>query len=99
MRRYTTPLERLTVKRVDLTDYDVYVTYRQGRVALTISDPEVSLDGGDTIIQTRLTQRQTAGFRGGTVRVQVNWVDSLGNRDATVIKDVDVSEQLLEEEL
>lgn len=97
MRRYTTPTHELTVKGVDLTGCDVYVTYKQARNVLTISDPEVEFDGKDTVVTVELSQIQSASFKTGDATVQINWVTPQGARDATNIKQVRIEQNLLEE--
>lgn len=95
MRRYTTPTIELTVEGHDLTASDVYVTMRQQGRELTIEDADVALDGGDTVITFALTQEQSATFREGRARVEVNWVDADGFRNATSIEELAVTPNLL----
>lgn len=102
MRRYTTPTQELTVQGIDLTGKDVYVTYKQRCRLVTIDDPTVSYDEetGDTALVVNLTQLQTAMFNADDkVRIQVNWVDQDGMRNATVVRDISVTQNLLQEEL
>lgn len=95
MRRYTTPTIELTVEGHDLTASDVYVTMRQQGRELTVEDADVTLDGGDTVITFSLTQEQSATFREGRARVEVNWVDADGFRNATSIGELAVTPNLL----
>lgn len=96
MRRYTTPTMELVVQGIDLTASDVYVTMRQQGRELTIENADVALDGEDTIITFSLTQEQSATFREGRARLQVNWLDADGRRNATNIAAVEVAGNLLE---
>lgn len=100
MRRYTTPTVELIVEGVDLTEYTVYVSFVQGRHALNIEGAECSLDeDGNTVVAVSLTQLQTAGFQEGAARVQVNWLDLAGNRNATEIGKLSIEPNLMEETL
>lgn len=105
MRRYTTPTETLVVEGIDLTGYDVRVTFRQGGRQLTVTDPTIEVltgqgeqhDRTDTKLTFTLTQAQTGAFQHGVCEVQVNWISSDGARDATEIKQVPVPANLLAE--
>ena len=102
IRRFTTPVHTITLPGVDLTSANVYVTYRQGNITVTVSDVTVSKDGDDTKIMVPLTQEQTAKFNAGDpfmkesqAMVEVNWIIN-GSRDATEIDPVDIKPNLLE---
>lgn len=97
MIRYTTPSYELTIEGVDLTGFDVYVTFSQNGQTLTIEDPPITVEDETTTITCELTQEQSASFKQGRMEVQVNWVDAVGKRSATVIKQVPVLAQLLQE--
>lgn len=97
MIRYTTPTYELVVEGIDITAETVYVTFRQHGTLVTIEGPSMELDEGDTVITCSLTQQQSASFRDGTMEVQVNWIDAHGDRGATLVKQVPVEVQLLEE--
>ena len=84
MRQYTTPTIPITVEGLDLTAFSVWVTFTQGSHVLTIEDPTMELDvDGNTVLSVELGQCQTAGFRVGMAKVQVNWINQYGKRDAT----------------
>lgn len=84
MRRYTTPTLPLIVQGIDLTGADVWVTLAQKAHIITVDDANMELDeDGNTVISVDLTQFQTAEFREGTMKVQVNWIDELGRRNAS----------------
>lgn len=95
MIQYTTPTLHLIVEGADLTEHEVYVTISQGGREVTITDGEVTLDGEDTHIRVPLTQLQTGAMRHGKAKVQVNWTDQSGHRDATTIADVEVTDNLM----
>lgn len=97
MRRYTTPSIMLTLKGVDITTYDVYVTITQGGNSITVENPPAQLVGCNTVLTVTLTQEQSAQFHAGMVDVQVNWVDIAGRRSATKIKRVGIDANLLDE--
>ena len=99
MIQWTTPTHTHTVKGIDLTGYDVYVSYKQSRNELTIPAKSVSYDGKDTTVVVQLTQRQTGAFKAGSVKVQINWVTPEGNRDAVLVKSVEVDENLMAKEV
>ncbi len=83
-RRYTTPTPPLIVRDMDLTTYDVYVTITQGAHSLTINDVAMEIDeGGNTVITFDMTQFATAEFREGSAKVQVNFINGQGKRNAT----------------
>lgn len=98
MIQFTTPTLHLVVRGVDLTPHEVYVTIEQAGRELDIRDGTVTYDeGGDgaTHIRVALTQTQTGAMRKGKAKVQVNWVDQTGKRNATIIREVDVLTNLL----
>lgn len=97
MIRYTTPTYSLRVVGCDLTDMTVYVTFEQRGVSLTIDNPTIELVEGDTLVTCSMTQEQSAEFSSGVMEVQINWIDALGNRCATVAKQIPVVAQLLRE--
>lgn len=96
MRRYTTPTHRLRVKGVDLTGYDVLVTYRQRETIVTVKNPAMEYDGTDTVLSVPMTQLQTGGFMNGSAQVQVNVIDYNGYRAATNIKEFALRNNLLD---
>lgn len=96
MIRYTTPTYTLGVNGIDLTDKKVYVTFAQGSRIVTIEDPECSYENGKTRITCTMTQQDSAKFKVGEMDVQVNWLDN-GRRNATVVKQIPVLLQLLQE--
>lgn len=98
MIRYTTPTYELVIDGVDLTGFDVFVTFSQHGDTVTLENPSFTVEDGNTTIMCSLTQKQTAGFRAGMMDVQVNWADASHNRCATIVKQVPVDVQLLQEE-
>lgn len=90
MRRYTTPTETVILRGANLTECDIYVTYRQGsKVILTVNDIESTFDGTDTILTYELSQQDTAKFKAGAGTIQVNWITPENKRDATDEKPID----------
>jgi len=101
MRRYTTPNLPMTVP-VDLTGADIYVTIKQGQRKLQKTGADVisvyDAESGKTTLTVTLTQEETGAFLAEKkAYVQVNWIFSDGTRDATNIKQIDVSENLIAE--
>lgn len=96
MIRYTTPTYTLRVAGIDLTGKKVYVTFAQGSRIVTIEDPECAYENGKTRITCTMTQQDSAKFKVGEMDVQVNWLEN-GGRNATVVKQVPVLLQLLQE--
>lgn len=101
MRRYTTPTLPMTVP-VDLTGADIYVTIKQGQRKLQKTGADVvsvyDSESGKTTLSVTLTQEETGAFLAEKkAYVQVNWIFSDGTRDATNIKQIDVSENLIAE--
>lgn len=96
MRRYTTPTHRLRVKSVDLTGYDVLVTYRQRENGVTVKNPAMEYDGTDTVLSVPMTQLQTGNFMNGSAQVQVNVIDYNGYRAATNIREFALRNNLLD---
>lgn len=98
MIRYTTPTHAHKVKGIDLSGCEVWVSYEQG-IADVNARASVEFDGTDSIVTVSLTQRQTARFHEGKVQVQINWLYPNGKRDATVKKELQMLDNLLEREL
>ena len=95
MRQYTTPTIVLKVP-ADLTGTDVYVTLKQNATVLSVPDPALTVEDNITTIFVYLTQEQTGGFDlSCPAKLQVNWIDVNGNRQATVTKMVHIEENLL----
>lgn len=102
MRRFTTPTHELVVRGIDLTGMDVYVTYEQGCRKVTMQPEEVAYDAdsGNTTVTVSLSQLQTAQFKPGKrAQVQVNFIDVDGKRNATTVREVNITQNLLDEEL
>ena len=101
MKRFTTPSIPMTVP-VDLTGADIYVTIKQGQRKLQKTGADVisvyDAESGKTTLTVTLTQEETGAFLAEKkAYVQVNWIFSDGTRDATNIKQIDVSENLIAE--
>lgn len=101
MRRFTTPTLPMTVP-VDLTGAEIHVTIKQGarKIQKTWADVVSVYDSesGKTEVSVSLSQEETGAFLAEKkAYVQVNWIFSDGTRDATNIKQIDVSENLIAE--
>ena len=104
--RYSTPTHRLRVKGVDISEYDVFVTYKQGHVTKTFSGEEVVMETEtseqegeqvtDTIIFVHMGQADSSLFRDGDIEVQVNWLVG-EQRFATLIATTNATRNLLTE--
>jgi hypothetical protein len=66
-------------------------------VTLTVDPSTKVKSGNDTIVTCSLTQEQTAQFKPGRIRAQVNWKTSGGIRKATDIVYIPSFDNLLEE--
>lgn len=107
MRQGTTPIVTLDVAQ-DFDGCNVYVTIDQDgtqvtKASRTSSDIEISKhydDNGDfdySKVAVYLQQNETLGFDVGKARVQIRWVDFLGNAFATDINSFKIDESLLAE--
>lgn len=101
MRRYTTPTLPMTVP-VDLTGAEIHVTIKQGARKIQKTGTDIvsvwDAESGKTTLSVTLTQEETGAFIAGRkAEVQVNWIFADGTRDATNIKPIDVSENLIAE--
>lgn len=107
MRQGTTPIVTLDVAQ-NFDNCNVYVTIDQDGTQVTKSsrtsnDIEITKhydDSGDfdySKVAMYLTQPETLGFEIGKARVQIRWVDIVGNAFATDIKPFNISESLLME--
>lgn len=101
MRRYTTPTLPMTVP-VDLTGAEIHVIIKQGARKIQKTGTDVTAvydsESGKTELSVSLTQEETGTFLAGKkAEVQVNWIFENGTRDATNIKQIDVSENLISE--
>ena len=74
------------------------MTFRQGPRKVTFDGLTATYDGTDSTVSVSLSQLQTAQFQPGVIDVQVNWVEG-GTRNATEIRQVDVGQNLLDEEV
>ena len=95
--RGTTPTYILTFTEqlLDLTEANnVYVTFRKGAKVLTKTGNDI--DVYPKRVEIYLNQKETLAFSQGEVKVQVNWTLAEGRRAASVVKTIDLSEQLLE---
>lgn len=107
MRQGTTPIVTLNVAE-DFDNCNVYVTIDQNGFQITKASresPDIEItkhyaDDGTfdySKVAMYLTQAETLGLDIGKARVQIRWVDFIGNAFATDIKSFDISESLLTE--
>ena len=98
--RGTTPTVTVTVG-TDLTGWTAYMTFEHSRGILTKSGDDVTVTA--TTVACRLTQEDTLSFpEGGLVKVQVLWVDAVGDVVGTKCDENSVFrvlERLLEDEI
>lgn len=66
-----TPTFVLTLD-TDLTDCDVYVTFKQGCYSLTKSGDDITVE--TNVVSVFLSQQETLSFKRGNLYVQVNWL-------------------------
>ncbi len=96
MRRGTTPTFTIDCPDIDLTNYTVYVTIKQGTHELTLT-PECTATEDGCVLTVRLTQEQTLAFAASRdAEMQVRAVDAAGNAPASDIMHVDVNRILRE---
>ena len=62
--RGTTPTFVIDVTDLDLTGWDIYVTFEQKKYEFTVSDCEVIATDTGCRVEVELTQEQTLGFKG-----------------------------------
>lgn len=107
MRQGTTPIVTLDVA-ADFDGCNVYVTIDQDGTQVTKASrtsPDIEItkhydNNGDfdySKVAVYLQQSETLGFEVGKARVQIRWVDFLGNASATDIQSFKIDESLLAE--
>lgn len=75
----------------DVLSDDVAQAYSGGlnaKVSETVQCTNRTYTSPNTVLVVGLNQAKTAKFKHGYLRVQVNWIDSSGNRHATVVKKI-----------
>lgn len=104
VKRGETPIYTLNVKGKSFGKCKVFVTFEQNGSVITKMGDDIDVENkadenGDplTVISVPLTQSDTLAFDTGGARVQVNWIDHLGNRGATDIETVQFEPTLLDE--
>ena len=107
MRQGTTPIVTLDVEQ-NFDGSNVYVTIDQNGTQVTKSSRnsnEVEItkhydDKGEfthSTVAVYLSQNDTLGFEVGAARVQIRWVDFVGDAFATDISSFGIGESLLQE--
>ena len=106
-RQGTTPIVFLDVEE-NFDNCNAYVTVDQDGTQVTKASrtsPDIEItkhydENGEFTYSTvamYLTQAETLGFDVGKARVQIRWVDFIGDADATEIGSFDIEESLLQE--
>ena len=93
---WTTPTLVLTFteQSLDLTQAaSVYVTLRSGTNYMTKTGTALTVAAKTITIS--LTQAEVGNFGTGAIEIQANWTDASGNRFASDIANVTITEQLL----
>lgn len=95
MVRATTPTFLLTLpKSVDLTlAKNVYFTAVQNPVAITKTGEDLTINENE--VSVYFSQDETLKFSAGTVRIQLNWTYTNGERACSEIVNVKVTDNLL----
>ena len=94
--QWTTPTFVLTFteETLDLTAASaVYVTMKTGNGTVTKTGDDITVAA--KTISVYLTQYETGSMGEGTVQIQANWLDANGNRFASDIASVSITQQLL----
>lgn len=96
--RGTTQDIKITVKGWDLTEADIFVTFKQGTKSLTTSETNsVTYADRATAIRLTLTQEQTMMFKEDDVGlVQVRWIGADGYARKTKTAPFNVDKLLYE---
>lgn len=89
----TTPELRFDIKDIDLTGYEVYVYIKQFNVSITKENPAVTVEDGDSVVITTLTEAESLSLYAGTAYAQV-WARTDGNTVATEAIPFEVGEIL-----
>lgn len=101
MIRGTTPTFKLTVndESIDFTQAaNVYATFQQLDTLITKTGEDLDISANE--VDVYLTQEETLKFRAmpfgiSELKIQLNWTYSDGKRASTLIKTVNVKENLL----
>ena len=99
MVRGTTPTFILTLEDADLTNTNVYVTFKQDKgdcpmgLVMTKSGDDLSIE--DNVISVYLSQEETLRFQRGNLYIQVNFTFDNGKRACSEIALVKVDNNLL----
>lgn len=97
MRRGTTPTLELTLTGVDAIASDtLYVTLKQSQKEITKTNPDLSVEDGDSasVINLYLSQQETLSLRKGTCEIQVRGINALGDAWASDIATINIKEIL-----
>ena len=64
IRRGTTPTFQIEVEDLDITSWDVYVTFQQSKYMFTRKDCAIEVTDYGSLATVELTQAETLGFKG-----------------------------------
>lgn len=92
MVRGTTPTFILTLQDADLTNTNVYVTFKQDELLLTKSGSDLSIE--QNVVSVYLSQEETLKFQRGNLYIQVNWTFDNGKRACSEVALVKVDNNL-----
>lgn len=94
--RGTTQEVTITIKGWDLTQCDIYVTFKQDSNTVTKKDMDsVTFANNATKIVMTLSQQETMSFQNKRKGlVQARWIDSVGRVNKTKTAEFDVDELL-----
>ena len=92
MVRGTTPTFILTLEDADLTNTNVYVTFKQEELLLTKSGSDLSIE--ENVVSVYLTQEETLKFQRGNLYIQVNFTFDNGKRACSEVALVKVDNNL-----
>lgn len=97
MRRGTTPTIIIRVTGATFEDSTVYVTLKQCDTVLTKTsdDISISVEGNNSVISVYLSQEETLMFAKGELSIQIRWINSSGNAQASPIKKLEVDPILM----
>lgn len=96
IRLYTTPTYIFTVEGIDLSEADVYVTFKQNDTILTFNPTATYADNVSTM-EVAMTQAETGRLKPfPLVQVQINWMLN-GDRNATNVEYIIPNQNLIDE--
>lgn len=93
MTQYTDVLINFTVNGVDMTTVSQpHITFTQDNMVLDVTDISITDAQNFSLI---LNQAQTGRFKVGNVKVQLNYINNVGKREASDIAEISATSNLL----